>query len=140
MSAPDLFNGFADRQAQLETDLVAEHGEGVRDHFRTAGKVTEAWTQQDYLDAQRRADDLDNKVLAVMRAGAAPDSAKALDVMDEHYWGVAQLWTPDRTSYTNLGQMYVDKPEFKARYDAKAPGLAEYLRDVMAAYAAQRLS
>ncbi len=36
MTAPELFEGFADRQAQLEDDLVTEHGEGVREHFRSA--------------------------------------------------------------------------------------------------------
>lgn len=140
MSAPELFEGFADRQAQLETDLVTEHGEGVREHFRSAREVTKDWSQQDYLDAQRRGDEVDDKVLAVMQAGGAPDSPQALDVMDEHYRGVARFWTPDRTSYTNLGQLYVDNPEFKARYDAKAFGLAEYLRDATAAYATHRLN
>ena len=140
MTAPELFEGFADRQAQLEDDLVTEHGEGVREHFRSARAVTKDWTQQDYLDAQRRGEELDDKVLAVMRSGAAPGSRAALEVMAEHYQGVAQFWTPDRESYPGLGRMYVDNPEFKARYDAKAPGLAEYLRDATAAYADQRLS
>ena len=140
MSAPEVFEGFADRQAQLETDLVTEHGEGVREHFRGAREVTKDWTQQDYLDAQRRGAEVDDKVLAVMQAGGAPDSPQALDVIDEHHQGVAKFWTPDRTSYTNLGQMYVDNPEFKARYDAKAAGLAEYLRDATAAYATLRLN
>lgn len=140
MTAPELFEGFADRQAQLETDLVAQHGNGVREHFRAAQQVTQDWTQSDYLDAQRHGDELDDKVLAVMRSGAAPDSPAALEVMAEHYRSVAQFWSPDRTSYTNLGQLYVDNVEFKARYDAKAPGLAEYLRDATAAYASQRLN
>jgi DNA-binding transcriptional MerR regulator len=140
MTAPELFEGFADRQDQLEDDLVTEHGEGVREHFRAAREVTKNWTQQDYLDAQRRGEELDDKVLAVMRSGAAPHSPAALEVMAEHYQGVAQFWTPDRESYPGLGRMYVDNPEFKARYDAKAPGLAEYLRDATTAYADQRLS
>ncbi len=140
MTAPELFEGFADRQAQLEEHLVTEHGEGVREHFRTAREVTKNWTQQDYLDAQRRGEEVEDKVLAVMRSGAAPDSPAALQVMAEHYQEVAQFWTPDRESYPGLGRMYVDNPEFKARYDAKAPGLAEYLRDATAAYADQRLS
>lgn len=140
MNAPELFEGFTERQAQLETDLVDQHGDGVREHFRAAREHTKNWTQQDYLDAQRRSVELDDKVLAVMRSGAAPDSPAALEVMAEHYQGVAQFWTPDRTSYTNLGLMYVDNPEFKVRYDAKAEGLAEYLRDAIAAYAQQRLS
>jgi hypothetical protein len=53
---------------------------------------------------------------------------------------VAQFWTPNRVSYTGLGQLYVDSPELKARYHAKAADLAEYLREATAAYAAQRLA
>ena len=140
MSGPELFEGFADRQRRLETDLVAEHGEGVREHFRSARAATRDWTRQDYREAQRRGDEVEDKVLALLRAGLSPDSAESLEVMDEHYRYVAQFWTPDRTSYTNLGQLYVDDPEFKARYDAKDPGLAEYLRDATAAYATSRLS
>jgi len=75
-----------------------------------------------------------------MRSGAAPNSSVALDVMAEHYAEVAKFWTPNRASYTGLGQTYVDSPEFKARYEAKAAGLAEYLRDATAAYAGQRLT
>jgi len=33
----------------------------------------------------------------------------------------------------------VDDPEFRARYDAVAPGLAEYWRDAITEYAAARL-
>jgi DNA-binding transcriptional MerR regulator len=140
MTASELFDGFAAERAKLETDLVEQHGEGVRTHFRGAEEATRDWTQQDYLDAKRRSEELDDKVLAVMRSGADPTSPEALDLMDEHYREITRFWTPDRTSYTNLGQMYVDNPEFKARYDAKSSGLAEYLRDATAAYAAQRLS
>ena len=78
MSAAELFEGFADRAAQLEEDLVTEHGEGVREHFRAAREVTEGWTKHDYLDAKRRGEDVDDKVLAVMRSGADPDSDSAL--------------------------------------------------------------
>ena len=140
MTAPELFEGFTDRSAQLEEELVGEHGNGVREHFRTARAATKDWTREDYLAAQRRGEQVEDKVLAVMRAGAAPDSPEALEVMAEHYRGVTQFWTPDRESYTGLGRLYVDNPEFKARYDAKAPGLAEYLRDATAAYAARHLT
>jgi len=140
MSAPELFEGFAERRAQLETDLVEQYGDGVREHFRTADEAIADWTTSDYAEAQRRSDDLDEAVLAVMRSGAAPDSPAALAVMAEHYRAVSQFWTPDRDSYTGLGRLYVDDPQFRERYDAKAPGLAEYLRDATAAYAARRLS
>ena len=43
------------------------------------------------------------------------------------------FWTPD-ASYRGLGQLYVDSPEFRMRYDALDPRLAEYLCDALAAY------
>lgn len=140
MSAPELFEGFAERKAQLEDDLADQHGDGVREHFRTAEETTSSWTQGDYLEAQRRGEEIDSKILAAMRSGAAPDSATTLALMAEHYREVTRVWTPDKTSYTNLGQRYVDDPDYKARYDAKAPGLAEYLRDATAAYASDQLT
>jgi len=139
MSAQELFEGFADKQAQQEADLVDRYGEGVREHFRTSREHTKQWTKQDFLNAQQQGEQLDARVLALMRGGIAPDSAATMDLMDEHYASVAKFWTPNRESYTGLGQLYVDHPEFRARYDALAPGLAEYLRDATAAYATQRL-
>ncbi len=140
MPAPDLFEGFADRQGQAEEALVGRFGEGVREHFATARERTKDWTREDYLGAQQQAEQLDAKVLERMRSGAAPDSAATLEVIDEHYRMVSQHWTPDRESYRGLGSLYVEDPRFRSRYDALAPGLAEYLRDAIAAYAVQRLA
>lgn len=140
MNATDLFDGFAERQSQLEDDLAQQYGDGVREHFRTAQETTKDWTSHDYLDAERRGEEIDAQILAVMRSGAAPDSDLALGAVAAHYQEVARFWTPDQISYINLGQRCVDDPDQRARYDAMAPGLAEYLRDAIGAYAAHRLS
>lgn len=139
MTATEMFEGFADRRAQLEEELVGQHGEGVRRHFRTSEQATQGWTQADAEQAQQRGQQVEQRVLAVMRSGATPDSPAALEAMAEHYAMVAQFWTPDRQSYTGLGQLYVDSPEFRERYEALQPGFAEFLRDACAAYADQRL-
>ena len=78
-------------------------------------------------------------MLAVLRSGAAPGSDEALAAMADHHAMVSQFWTPDAAAYTGLGQLYVDDPDFRARYDAKDPRLAEYLRDAAAAYAVRHL-
>ena len=75
-----------------------------------------------------------------MRCGAAPDSPQVLDVIDEHYRMVAQHWTPDRDSYTGLGPLYVEDPQYRARYDVQALGLVEDLRDAIGVHAARRLT
>lgn len=140
MTASELFDGLADKRDRLEADLAAKHGEGVRTHFRTAQERTADWREQDYLTAQQQAEELEDRILELMRAGQAPDSAPVLEVMAQHYAYVTQFWTPDRESYTGLGRLYVEDPDFRARYDAKDPALAGYLRDATAAYARQRLS
>ncbi|BEP13415.1 hypothetical protein acdb102_17260 [Acidothermaceae bacterium B102] len=38
-------------------------------------------------------------------------------------------------SYAGLGRLYVEHPDFRARYDRCDPGLAEFLSAAMAAYA-----
>ncbi len=139
MTATEMFDGFAEGRARLEADLVQQHGEGVRTHFRDAEQVSRDWTKDDYLDAQRRGEQVEQRILAVLRSGAAPDSPTALEAMAEHFAMISQFWTPDRESYTGLGQLYVDNPEFRERYDAKDPALAAYLRDATAAYARQHL-
>jgi hypothetical protein len=59
--------------------------------------------------------------------------------VDRHYRWFCNFWTPDRTAFTCVGKMYVDDERFKVNYDSRRPGLAEYLRDAMAAYAQARL-
>jgi hypothetical protein len=61
-------------------------------------------------------------------------------IVARHHAWVGHFWTPGREAYTNLGQMYVDDERFTATYDAVAPGLAAYLRDAIAVYAARALS
>lgn len=78
--------------------------------------------------------------LAVCLADGVPvDSPRVQALVARHHAQIAPFWTPNRASYTGLGQMYVDDPRFAATYDAFAPGLARYLRDAMAVFAAADL-
>lgn len=136
----DLFEGFEARQAQSEQELVERYGEGVRASFAEARGRAQGWTRAQYEDAAAQYDALDALMLEVLRAGGAPDSAAAFAVLDDHHAAVAVFWTPSAAAYAGLGQWYVENPEFRARYDAKDPRLAEFYRDAMAAYAAARLA
>ncbi len=75
-----------------------------------------------------------------MVAGAAVDDPVVLTEVDLHYQGVCRFWTPNAEAYRGLGRMYTDDERFRANYESIAPGLAEYQRDAMAAYADARLS
>ena len=140
MSASDMFDGLSRRRAETEEALAARYGDGVREHFATADERTREWTRQDYLDAQKEGERLDARVLQLLRSGVAPETPEVLDVIADHHRAVARHWSPDKVSYAGLGQLYLDDPQHRARYDAQDPALAQYYRDAITAYAEQRLN
>lgn len=140
MNPEDLFHGFdADRQKGYEADLVARFGTGVQE------KIDESWRRvgaMSLADAERVQADLaarDQEYAALLDAGVAPDDPRTQAVTAEHYRWVCQFWTPDADAFAGLGDLYVDHPDFAARYDAVRPGLAAYVRDAMTTYAVTSL-
>jgi DNA-binding transcriptional MerR regulator len=79
-------------------------------------------------------------LVALIDAGKAPDDPDVQDVVAGHYQWICQFWTPNKESYTGLGELYVQDPRFRANYDRTDPRLAEFMRDAMAAYARARLA
>jgi len=83
---------------------------------------------------------VESALTELLRANVAVDDQRVQLLIDKHSAIVAQFWTPDAQSYAGLGQMYVDTPDFRARYDAYDPGLAEFKRDAMEVYANTNLT
>jgi DNA-binding transcriptional MerR regulator len=141
MNPEDLFDGFdAEKQKGYEADLVARYGTGVQ------AKIDESWRRVGAMskaDAERIQADLstrDQEYAALLDDGIAPDDPRTQAVTAEHYRWVCQFWTPDADAFAGLGDLYVDHPDFAARYDAVRPGLAAYVRDAMATYAITTLA
>jgi DNA-binding transcriptional MerR regulator len=140
MTAEEMFEGFSAQQKKWENDLVEKFGEGVRPHFENSREVVKGWNKDDYAKAQQEWDDLDNRAIVLIQQGIAPDAPEAQSLMSDHYAAVSRFWTPNATAYTNLGGYYVEHADFRARYDAKDPRLAEFWRDAMATYAQGNLA
>ncbi|CCH35350.1 MerR family transcriptional regulator [Actinosynnema sp. NPDC047251] len=140
MKMEELFDGFdADRQARYEAELVQRYGDGMREHVDASKSRMRGWSKAD-------ADGFKAEWAAVAKAygelfdaGVAPDAPQALEVTDRHYRWICLSWTPNRESYTGLGRLYVDAPDFKVQFDAHAEGFAEWVREAITAYADTRL-
>lgn len=140
MKMEELFEGFdADRQARYEAELVERYGEGAQEHIDEGKRRMEGWTKADAEEFMAEWRSISDAYAALFDAGVAADAPEALEVTDRHHTWLCRSWTPNRESYTGLGQLYVDSPEFKAQFDAHAEGFAEYVRDAIAAYAQARL-
>jgi DNA-binding transcriptional MerR regulator len=134
------FEGFdADRQARYEAELVERYGEGMTEHIAASKQRMQSWTKQDVEAIQRDWATFSARIGALLESGAAADDPRVLDALDFHRAWLSRFWTPDRESYTGLGELYADHPDFRAQFEAQRPGLADFLRDAMAAYAQGRL-
>ncbi|WP_433266154.1 MerR family transcriptional regulator [Actinosynnema sp. CS-041913] len=140
MKMEELFEGFdADRQARYEADLVERLGEGVREHIDESKRRMRDWKREDADKFTAEWKAIAKAYGELFDAGVAADAPEALEVTDRHYRWICLSWTPNRESYTGLGRLYVDAPDFKVQFDAHAEGFAEWVRDAIAAYAQARL-
>ncbi|MFT7836247.1 TipAS antibiotic-recognition domain-containing protein [Saccharothrix sp. BKS2] len=140
MRMEELFEGFdADRQARYEAELVERYGEGAQEHIDEGKRRLRTWTKADADAFMAEWGAVREAFAALFDAGVAPDAPEVLEVTDRHHTWLCRSWTPNRESYTGLGRLYVDSPEFKAQFDEHAEGFAEYVRDAIAAYAQARL-
>lgn len=130
----NLFRGFD----------AAHYGAEARErwprNYDKAQKVTAALTPEDTERIQREGTAAIIRMAEFMVAGVPADDPAVLNEVDQQYRWVCNFWTPDAAAYRGLGQMYVDDERFKVNYERITPGLAEYQRDAMAAYADARLS
>jgi DNA-binding transcriptional MerR regulator len=136
----ELFENFdADKQARYEAELVQRYGEEVTPHIDESKRRMSGWSKADAQRIGEQWQAFGPKLIELIEAGASVDDPRVQDRIADHYRWVCQFWTPERDSYTGLGQLYADHPDFKAQLDAQHPRLAEYLRDAMAVYALERL-
>lgn len=131
------FEGFdSDKQAELTQEARqrwgAEHVDAANE--RVKDKSQQWWQEQGaQWTAQLGA------LTELIDAGREPADAAIQEIIEHHYRWISQYWTPNRESYTGLGDVYADDPRFRANFDRTDPRLAEFLRAAMAEYARTRL-
>jgi len=136
MTPEQLFDGFdAGRQQEYEAELVERFGPQAQVRIDESWRRIARMSKADADRIQAELAERDQAYAALLDAGVAPDDPRTQQVTAGHYAWVCQFWTPDAEAFAGLGDLYVDNPDFTARYDAVRPGLAEYVRDAMSAYA-----
>lgn len=132
------FEGFdAAKQDELQAEARERWGAETVDaaNARVKGGSKEWWEANGTQWAAQL-----SALIELIDAGREPGDQEVLDVLDGHYRWISGIWTPNRESYTGLGDLYADDPRFRANFDKTDPRLAEFLRAAMAAYARARLS
>jgi DNA-binding transcriptional MerR regulator len=143
MDDNQLFDGFTpEKQAEHEAWLIDRYGEdragraiaGAKARMGSLTKVEVAAFQ-----AERAA--IEAEMATALEQGLPADSAVVDTIMRRHWNWVGRAWNREPTSeaFVGLGRLYLEHPEFTARYEALASGLTEYLAEAMRAYAEKML-
>jgi len=128
----ELFGeGFSEEYAR-----EAEERWGDTDAYRQSQERTRRYTKDDWRRIAAEGEEVTARFVALKRAGAAPDSAEAMDAAEAHRaqidrWFYAVAYPMHR----GLADMYLADPRFTKTYDDREPGLAQYVHDAIHANA-----
>ncbi|QCI66902.1 MerR family transcriptional regulator [Phreatobacter stygius] len=137
MPDQDLYQGFAPpRQAEYETYLTERYGATALDESKQRLK---GGSKQAFERHLAELADLEAEIVTAMKAKLDAEAAAVQDIIGRHHAWVDRHWTADRASYAGLGRLYLDHPDFRARYEAQHPAMAQFLAKAMAHFAERSL-
>ncbi|MET3545415.1 DNA-binding transcriptional MerR regulator [Paenibacillus favisporus] len=136
MTDQQKFEGF---KQQLIDDNEQKYGKEIREKYgdaaidRSNAKVKNM-TKEQYEEVSRLADEVLFTLGQAYQTGD-PAGELAQKAADLHKQWLTYYWSDySKEAHAGLAQMYVDDERFKAYYDAKQPGAAEFLRDAILVY------
>jgi DNA-binding transcriptional MerR regulator len=136
MTDTEKFEGF--KQKMID-DNEEKYGKEIREKY--GDDKVDKYNQKIKNMTQEQQDEvtrLANEVLATLAEAfknGDPASELAQASADLHKMWLSYYWNEySKEAHAGLAQMYVDDERFKAYYDEKQPGTAEFLRDAIQIY------
>ena len=143
MKDEDLYKGFEpSKQAEYEAQLIDRFGEQARASIEASRTAMKRWSKADWERWGGEYAEIETSMAKALADGLPADCEAVTALMRRHHAWVAASWNgqPKRDAYVGLGQLYVEHPDFHARYEARQAGLAEYLAEAMRSFAERELA
>jgi len=140
MTDQEKFAGFKQRMIDENEE---KYGEEIRKKYgdetvdKSNAKVSKM-TEEEYAAVQKLSEQLTETLAEAFKVGD-PASEIAQKAADLHKQWLMFYWSEySKVAHAGLAQMYVADERFKAYYDEKQPGTAEFLRDAILIYTGQQ--
>jgi DNA-binding transcriptional MerR regulator len=136
MSDKEKFEGFKKKMIE---ENERKYGKEIREKYgentvNASNEMMMGMSEEKYNEWQKLAGEF-TETLAAAFATGDPAGELAQKAADMHRRWLGYTWaTYSKEAHTGLAQMYVDDERFKAYYDEKQPGTAEFLRDAILIY------
>lgn len=142
MDDKDFYKGFEpEKQAAYEAWLIERHGEPMRERIETAKDGIRQRVRDlgraGVESLQAEAGAIEQGMAKALSEGLPVDCESVRALMRRHRDWVAAGWNrlPTGDAFSGLAGLYLEHPDFKARYEAVQPGLTEYLAEAMRSFA-----
>jgi MerR family transcriptional regulator, thiopeptide resistance regulator len=130
----DLYEGFDDETIE-RYEREAKASWGGTDAYEQSRRRVKAMSKEQWQAVKARGGEITLAFAGLYKAGKRPDGPEALEVCARWAGHLKAFYDPTPEIIQGLGAMYADHPEFRATYEKYAPGLADWLKPAMAAYA-----
>jgi len=132
MDAREIFAGFDPAEHEDE----ARRRWGGTNAYQEASRRTAGYSKEDWRRIKAEDEALMKALAEQLRAGAAPDDPKVLELAEQHRRHIDRWYYPcSRARHTGLAELYVADPRFAAAFDRHAEGLALFVAEAIRANA-----
>ena len=142
MDEKAMYKGFdPKKQAKYEAWVVDRYGPGVQWSIDAVKEAQKDWKQADFDRSQAEVAEIEAGMAKALVDGAPVDSEHVQALTRRLHAWVARSWVapPNRLAFANLAELYDQHPDFRARYEARAEGLTDYLGAAMKLFAEREL-
>lgn len=111
---------------------------GGTEAYRESTRRTSQYSDADWTRIKAELESIEVALADALSAGVPSDGERATDLAEEARLHIDRHYYPcSRDMHVTLSQMYTADPRFKAHYEDRAEGLAEYVTAAIAANAAR---
>jgi DNA-binding transcriptional MerR regulator len=133
MSNEKIFDGFDEFDHAQYADEAKERW-GETDAYKESARRAKRYSKEDWQRMKAEMDAVHNGMAALMRAGKATNDPEVTALAEKHRLHIDRWFYPcNHQMHQALGDMYIADPRFTATYENISPGLAQFMRDAIAA-------
>lgn len=134
LSDKELYEGFDD-ETIVRYEREAKERWGHTDAYAQSRKKVKAMSKEQWASVKARGEEIALAFADAFKAGKESGGPEAMALCARWVEHLRAFYDPTPEMIEGLGALYVEHPEFRAYYEKLAPGLADWLKPAMAAYA-----
>ncbi len=143
MKESEIYLGFnKEKQNEYQKYLINRFGEDANSSMEETLVNFKNLSKEDFEKSKEEWNNICKDLAKQLKKQASADSSEVQKIIRRHYEWLTGYWTPDRSSYINLGEQYIGfewKEAFEAN-DSNHPQLARFLAEGIKIYAEKELS